>query len=118
MKDESEQERIERLKVEFYKDVLNRAEQIMLPIADQIGGLDRELSVLRVKLRQVMKRLKHGQGKDADVKLMLRSMEMLNRLASTRYRLSKQSREDLADSLGDVLERARAQLGIGDRHGA
>ena len=56
----------ERLKREFYLAVLTKAEQIFLPVADQIGGLDREISVLRVKLRQVMKRLNSGKGKEDD----------------------------------------------------
>jgi hypothetical protein len=111
--EESEAERLQR---DFYREVLNRAEQVMLPVADQIGGLDREISVLRVKLRQIMKRLKSDQAKTDDIKLMLRAMEMLNRLASTRYRLSKQSREDLADSVAALLQGARAQLGLGEDH--
>ena len=48
---------------------------------------------------------------------MLRALETLNRLVSTRYRLSKQSREDLADSLAGFLQGVRSELGIGEDHG-
>lgn len=101
-----------RLKREFYLAVLDEAEQIAMQTAAEMEGLDSEIEVLRVKLRKIVK------GKNPNLKLMIRAMDMLNRLVSTRYRISKKSQHELAASLAAVLQSARSELGLGEDNGA
>jgi len=100
------------LQQEFYRAVLDEAEQIAMQTAEQMEGLDREIEVLRVKLRKIVK------GQNPNLKLMIRAMDMLNRLVSTRYRISKRSQKDLAASIAAVLQSARSELGLGEGNGA
>jgi len=100
------------LQREFYRAVLDEAEQIAMQTAEQMEGLDREIEVLRVKLRKIVK------GQNPNLKLMIRAMDMLNRLVSTRYRISKRSQKDLAASIAAVLQSARSELGLGEGNGA
>jgi RNA processing factor Prp31 len=100
------------LQREFYRAVLDEAEQIAMQTAEQMEGLDREIEVLRVKLRKIVK------AKNPNLKLMIRGMDMLNRLVSTRYRISKRSQKDLAASIAAVLQSARSELGYGEDNGA
>ena len=100
------------LQREFYGAVLDEAEQIAMQTAEQMEGLDREIEVLRVKLRKIVK------GQNPNLKLMIRAMDMLNRLVSTRYRISKRSQKDLAASIAAVLQSARSELGLGEDNGA
>ena len=100
------------LQQEFYRAVLDEAEQIAMQTAEQMEGLDREIEVLRVKLRKIVK------GKNPNLRLMIRAMDMLNRLVSTRYRISKRSQKDLAASIAAVLQSARSELGLGEDNGA
>ena len=100
------------LQREFYRAVLDEAEQIAMQTAEQMEGLDREIEVLRVKLRKIVK------GQNPNLKLMIRAMDMLNRLVSTRYRISKRSQKDLAASIAAVLQSARSELGLGEDNGA
>ena len=100
------------LQQEFYRAVLDEAEQIAMQTAEQMEGLDREIEVLRVKLRKIVKR------QNPNLKLMIRAMDMLNRLVSTRYRISKRSQKDLAASIAAVLQSARSELGLGEDNGA
>jgi hypothetical protein len=100
-----------RLQREFYRDALDDAERIAFETAEEMEGLDREIQVLRVKLRKVVK------AKNFNLKLMIRAMDMLNRLVSTRYRISKRSQKDLAANIAAVLQSARSELGLGEDSG-
>jgi len=104
---------LERQKRDFYMAVLDAADRILFPAALQIEDLDQEIALLRLKLRKLMK----AKRKTFDPKLMVRSMDMLNRLVSTRYRISKGAQRDLAASLAAVLQGVRSELGLGDDHG-
>lgn len=105
---------------EFYKAVLSAAEQTALEVAEEMDGLDRELATLRVKLRKIMKRRtskEQLEREDSNIKLLIRAMDSLNRLLSTRYRISKKSQVDLAASIAGILNSARAELGYGEIDG-
>ncbi len=86
-----------KLKQDFYGSALDSAEQIELEAASDIEGLDREIALLRMKLRAVV------SERPEDLPLMLRGIELLVKAVSARYRLSKQAEEDLAGSLAGVI---------------
>ncbi len=86
-----------KLARDFYGSALDAAEQIELEAASDIGGLDREIALLRMKLREVL------SERPEDLQLMLRGIELLVKAVSARYRLSKQAEEDLAGSIAGVV---------------
>ena len=86
-----------RLTRDFYGSALDAAERIELEAAEEVEGLDEEIALLRLKLREVL--AEHPQN----LQLMLRGIELLVKAVSARYRLSKQAEEDLAESIAGVI---------------
>ena len=82
---------------DFYGSALDAAEQIELEAASEIEGLDKEIAVLRVKLREVLRQ------RPDDLPLMLRGIELLVKAVAARYRLSKEAEEDLSASIAGVV---------------
>lgn len=82
---------------DFYGSALAAAERIELEAAEEIEGLDREIALLRMKLREVL------TERPEDLQLMLRGIDLLVKAVSARYRLPKHAEQDLADSIAGVL---------------
>ena len=93
-----------KLAQDFYGSALDAAERIELEAASDIEGLDKEIALLRVKLRGLV------SERPEELQLMLRGIELLVKAVSARYRLSKDAEEDLADSLGNVIRGVGGQL--------
>lgn len=68
--------------------------------ASGIEGLDSEITLLRMRLREVIE--KHPE----DLPLMLRGVDMLVKAVSARYRLSKEAEHNLSDSILNVIKGA------------
>ena len=82
---------------DFYGSALDAAERIELAEAAEVEGLDKEIAVLRMKLRDVL------VNRPEELQLMLRGIELLVKAVSARYRLSKDAEEDLAGSIAGVV---------------
>ena len=85
----------------FYGSVLDEAELISAMARE---GIDDEVAALRVRLTHFMK--EHPD----DMELMLKGMSVLVRAAAARYRMSAQSKSELAESLAAVVSQMGAQL--------
>ncbi len=90
---------------EFYRGSVRAAERAMLDAAAQLEGLDEEIAVLRTKLRTLSK-----SNESETVQLMMRGMDMLAKLVSVRFRLSKKAEHEIADSLANLLRGLSVQL--------
>ena len=93
-----------KLALEFYGSALDEAERVQLDNAAGVDGLDAEIAVLRVKLRQAL------SERPEELALMLRGIELLVKAVSARYRLSPEAEEDLASSLAGVVRGVGGQL--------
>ncbi len=82
----------------FYDSALSEAERILLPEAMEVEGLEEEIAVLRVKLNSLIAQ------EPENMALVLRGMAMLTRAVATKYRLSKEAKENLADAIDSVLK--------------
>lgn len=82
---------------DFYGSALDAAERIELAEAAEVEGLDKEIAVLRMKLREVLVK------RPEELQLMLRGIELLVKAVSARYRLSPDAEEDLAGSIAGVV---------------
>ena len=83
----------------FYHDGLSKAERVDLERAAEVENLDKEIAVLRVRLKTALKE------RPEDYALLVRGIGMLTRTVATQYRLSPRASKDLTDSLGDLLGR-------------
>lgn len=90
--------RAKNLKRGFYAQALSEAEQVLLPEAKEIEGLDEEIALLRVKLTSAL------EEQPDNMSLMMRGVDLLVKAVAAKYRLSKKSREDLADAINEVLK--------------
>ena len=82
---------------DFYADVLSEASRARLETARELEGIDEEIALLRVKLRDQM-----AQNPEK-VELMYKGMDMLMKAVTTRYKLSPKSKDDLNDSIVGVI---------------
>ena len=89
---------------DFYGSALDAAHQTTLKYASNVEGLDKEIALLRLKLRDALQ-----EGPES-FQLMVRGMELLVKLVSARYRLSKKAEKDIASSAANVLRGLAVQL--------
>jgi hypothetical protein len=81
----------------FYSRALTAAERADLPVALEIDGIDEELAILRLRLRQAL------EERPEDLPLMFRGIELIAKAVAARYRLSKGDKADLETTLQSVL---------------
>ena len=88
----------------FYGSALDAAGRAALKHAEAIEGLDHEIAVLRTRLRNAVDETPES------FQLMVRGMDVLARLVSARYRLSKTAEKDIAASAANLLRGLAVQL--------
>ena len=81
---------------EFYADVLSEAERARLEAAREMEGIDEEVAILRIMLRDQIMR-----NPDKAEKLF-KGMNMLMKAVSTQYKLSPKSQDDLNESINGI----------------
>ena len=82
---------------DFYADVLSEASRARLEKARELEGINEEIALLRVKLRDVM------AENPNKTELMYKGIDMLMKAVATRYKLSPKSKDDLNDSIVGVI---------------
>ena len=90
----------------FYSDALTEAEQVLLPEAMDMEGLDEEIALLRLKLQQAI------MERPEDLDLLMKGVSLLVRAVATQYRLSPKAKDDLMDSVIGVLDGIGQSLGL------
>jgi hypothetical protein len=94
------------LKHGFYSRVLTEAEQIEVAEAEGIEGLDGEIAVLRVKLRELLE--KHPDRID----LQMQAASTLARLMRTKYNITPEQKKNLKEAITTVLKEVAIPLGL------
>ena len=82
---------------DFYADVLSEASRARLEEARKLEGINEEIALLRIKLRDVM------AENPNKTELMYKGIDMLMKAVATRYKLSPKSKDDLNDSIVGVI---------------
>jgi len=82
----------------FYAQALSQAEQVELSQARDVEGLDEEIALLRLRLKEMLS--EHPEN----MLLLLRAIELLVKAVGMRYRLSKDAKENLTDAITGVLK--------------
>jgi len=91
----------------FYSKILTEAQKVQLEDAIGIEGLDDEIALLRVKLRDVLET--HPEYMD----LQLKAIATIARLVSVRYKIAGEQKHSLKDAVAKVLTEIAVPLGIG-----
>ena len=90
----------------FYSQALNEAERLELEEARGIDGIDEEIAILRVKLRELI------VAKPERFDLHLRVVATIARLVTARYNITKEQKKSLKAAITRVLTEIAIPLGI------
>lgn len=91
----------------FYSRALTEAEALEMAVASEVEGIDQEIALLRIKLRQLI------QTHPDRIDLHLTAANTIARLLRTHYQISKEDRKSLKDAIAKVLTEVAAPLGVG-----
>jgi hypothetical protein len=91
----------------FYSRALTEAEKLHMEEASLIDGLDQEIALLRIKLRDLV------ENAPDRIDLHLEAASTLARLVKTRYHISKDQKQSLKEAIAKVLTEVAAPIGIG-----
>jgi len=90
----------------FYRCALDEAEKVEFEEASQIEGIDDEIALLRVKLRELV------QKQPDRIDLHFAAANTIARLVKTRYQISKEQKKSLKEAITKVLTEVAVPLGI------
>jgi hypothetical protein len=79
----------------FYREALSEAER--WERARQMEGLDEEVALLRVRLKEAL------EERPQDMQLVAKGVDLLVKAVAARYRLSPKAQRDLSDSIAGVV---------------
>jgi len=91
----------------FYSRALTEAEKVELEEAGYIEGIDEEIAILRVKLRELI------ENQPNRIELHLEAANTIARLVRTRYQISKEQKRSLKEAITKVLTEVAIPLGVG-----
>jgi hypothetical protein len=90
----------------FYGQALNEAERLELEEASGVEGIDEEIAILRVKLRELI------VAAPEKFDLHLKLATTIARLVTTRYSITKEQKKSLKEAITKVLTEIAIPLGI------
>ncbi len=91
----------------FYARILDDAERLDYEAASGVDGIDDEIALLRVEIKKAM-----SGGDAANLELLVKATNALERLIRTRYNITKEQRKGLKEAIGNVLKDIAIPLGI------
>ena len=90
----------------FYSKALDEAEKLELEEARGIEGIDEEIAILRVKLRELM------VADPGKFEIHLKIVNAIARLVTARYNITKEQKKSLREAVTKVLTEIAVPLGI------
>ena len=91
----------------FYSRALTEAEKLEMEEASYVDGIDQEITLLRIKLRDLV------ENEPDRIDLHLEAANTIARLVRTRYQISKEQKNSLKEAITKVLTEVAGPLGIG-----
>jgi hypothetical protein len=91
----------------FYGRALDEAEKIELEEASHVEGIDEEIALLRVKLRELL------EEQPERIDLHFEAANIIARLVRTRYQITKEQKKSLKEAIQKVLTEVAVPLGVG-----
>jgi len=91
----------------FYGRALDEAEKLELEEASHIEGIDEEIALLRVKLKELL------QEQPERMDLHFEAANIIARLVRTRYQITREQKKSLKEAIQKVLTEVAVPLGVG-----
>ena len=91
----------------FYCRALDEAEQVELEEASYVEGIDEEIALLRLKLRQLL------EEQPERIDLHFEAANVIARLVRTRYQITREQKKSLKEAVQKVLTEVALPLGVG-----
>ncbi|MBE0430997.1 MAG: hypothetical protein IBX67_04125 [Dehalococcoidia bacterium] len=91
----------------FYSRALDEAEQVDLEEAARVEGIDEEIALLRLKLRELLER------EPERLDLHFQAANVIARLVKTRYQITREQKKSLKEAIQKVLAEMAVPLGVG-----
>ncbi len=92
--------------VNFYEKALDEAEKLDFDIAAGVDGIDDEITLLRVKIKQLV------ENHPDDIKLIMAATNLLVKLVKARYSMNKDQKNGLKEAINNVIKDIAVPLGI------
>jgi hypothetical protein len=90
----------------FYLKVLKEAEALDFAKAEGQEGLDEEIALLRVKIKEVIEK------RPDDIRLIMRATDMLAKMVKIKYSMSKEQKKGLGEAIKKVITEIGVPLGV------
>jgi hypothetical protein len=90
----------------FYAKVLKEAEKMDFEAAIGLEGLDGEIAILRVKLKDV---LEHDSK---NLELIMEATNLLGQLVKARYHITDKQKSGLGEAIQNIMKDIAVPLGI------
>jgi hypothetical protein len=90
----------------FYSQALSEAERADFAVALEMDGIEAEIALLRMRLRQAL------TGHSDDLPLMLKGIDLLSKALARRYHLGRQEAQAAEDAIRSVLSEFRSETEI------
>ena len=91
----------------FYGRALDEAEKLELEEASHIEGIDEEIALLRVKLRELL------EQQPQRIDLHFEAANIIARLVKTRYQITREQKKTLKEAIQKVLTEIAVPVGVG-----
>ena len=91
----------------YYRRALDEAERIEFEEASEVEGLDEEIALLRLKLRELVER------QPDRIDMHLEAANIIARLVKTKYQISQEQKKSLKEAITKVLTEVAIPLGVG-----
>ena len=91
----------------FYGRALDEAEKLELEEASHIEGIDEEIALLRMKLKELLKE------QPERIDLHFEAANIIARLVKTRYQITGEQKKSLKEAIQKVLTEVAVPLGAG-----
>jgi hypothetical protein len=93
-------------KPSFYSRALEEAERFELEEALGVDGLDQEIALLRIKLRELI------ESRPDRIDLHLEAASTIARLVRTRYTISREQKKSLKEAISKVITEIAVPMGV------
>ena len=91
----------------FYSRALDEAERVELEEASCVEGIDEEIALLRLKLRQLL------EEQPERIDQHFEAANIIARLVRTRYQITREQKKSLKEAVQKVLTEVALPLGVG-----
>jgi hypothetical protein len=91
----------------FYGRALDEAEKFELEEASHVEGIDEEIALLRVKLRELL------EEQPERIDLHFEAANIIARLVKTRYQITREQKKSLREAIQKVLTEVAVPVGVG-----